>query len=875
MKTFKRVRQTLGLVTLFVYSITNTVWALPSPVGIEIMPKKETPAFLNIDIPSDLAQVEEIYEAPPKVDPRLIIHIQNAHGNYEAQLKIKKLLKHLYSTYGFRLFFVEGAVERLNPDYLRLFPDNKHNLDVADQLAREGKLTGAEFFLIDAPSEVQAVGIEQAELYRANVEVFKEVYARQSETDRFTDQVDQRLLDLSAKIFSPELRRLILEWKKFQSGHRAFMPFIEKLSQDARKYLDVDMKDIVSQVEWPQITRLLILQSMEKELNLDEGRKQKDQVVAFLRNHQVPEKVVTALQNLEERHITMNRLDPADEKLENLPRYLLERLVEEAGPKGFKFSDYPDFSLYAGYFILKSEVDSKMLFDEVEALFEQILNKLAVKDQEKLLLALLRDNLTVRKLFHLEVTRENWEAFSQEKQRMEPETLVQRIGKLSSEGAEIKPSKEVLEAFDLALNFYNLARQRESVFYYMIKQGMFKETEDKSALLTGGFHTAGVFERFRKDEVNYGVLMPRIQEEIDNQNYVNAMLDKNPNMFESATVELPASMESGTVLAAKGVDEFAGVVAPQLSTAVQADQKWVSQGINPETDYYDAARFTKVINESRFAALRNIRIQLSPAGDYAYLFYKGQPVRMPNGQFLKIPTVVINNAEDKPVRVFATSISSTEVAPEGYTAPAEGQNAILPPAVEGINEFNLKSVLDKLAAEAAPAPLPPVVTRQDTVKQNVLAALRPTLSARVPGQTPTAPAKFGSDFAQALAQLDLQQELIRTEGNPQERAILLSLISSLAALGSVDSNIGENMATVIAEITRLLQGKQTKLEKAVDQVRQTAPQFVSNEEGHAVILTDKLLNENEIIALASQLALNPALKIFYVFTSPEGEQDVD
>ncbi|HTL48630.1 MAG TPA: hypothetical protein VL688_11285, partial [Verrucomicrobiae bacterium] len=47
------------------------------------------------------------------------------------------------------------------------------------------------------------------------------------------------------------------------------------------------------------------------------------------------------------------------------------------------------------------------------------------------------------------------------------------------------------------------------------------------------------------------------------------------------------------------------------------------------------------------------------------------------------------------------------------------------------------------------------------------------------------------------------------------------------------------------------------------------------EEGHAVILTDKLLNENEIIALASQLALNPALKIFYVFTSPEGEQDVD
>ena len=869
MKTSRSLRKTWGLLTVFIYTVTSSVYAMPG-IGIEVMPKSETPAFLSIDIPSDLAQVEEIYEAPPQVDPRLILHIQNAHGNYEAQVKIKKLLRHLYSTYGFRLFFVEGAVQKLNPDYLRIFPDNNHNVDVADYLAREGKLTGAEYYLVDAPEDVSAVGIEQAELYRANYEVFKEVYARQDESERFTDAVDQRLMSLASREFSQDLRRLVMEWKKFQTGHRAFMPFIGRLAQDAQKHLDLDLRNLVSQVEWPQITRLLILQSMERELDLSAGRRERDQVVAWLREHQVSEKVVAAIQGLEDRHIRMNRLEPSDERMENLPRYLLERLIEEAGPKGFDFTDFPAFSLYTGYFILKSEVDSKELFDEIDALFQKLLDKLAQTDHEKVLLSLLRDNLMIRKFLHLELTRDNWDLFISHQERLNPDAMIQRLSRLDPAGNELERTQALQEAFQLSLNFYTLARQRDSVFYYMIKQGMHTQVEAKSALLTGGFHTAGVFERFRKDLVNYGVLMPRLQDDISNENYVKSMLGETPGMFESATLELPASMESGDVLALKGVSE-SRVALDHLDAAVETDQRLVQKGVNPETDYYDADRFVRVVNESSFAKLRGIHITLDESGNFAYVFYRGEPIRQADGQFLTIPVVEIKNAEDRPVRVFATSTSATTAAPAVEAAANEDtRRAVVPPSAETITEANLRSIYDQLVQEAAAVPVEEQ-SRQDLLKQQILGAVRASLDQFPNSAKKLEATQLGLDFLSVLNQIDLADELANTEGKPQDRAVLLSLVSSLVAFGSVQEGIGERTGVVISRIAGLLEGRKTNLEKMIDGIREQSPEFVDSNAGEMVIVTDRLItDEKGIESLAAQLVVNPQLKIFFVFTPEEG-----
>ena len=82
------IKKIISGIVCFSFLTTNAVWAFPVS-GIELRPHGETPSFLQVEIPQELASIEEIYEAPAKQDPHLILHIQNAHGNYEAQLQIK------------------------------------------------------------------------------------------------------------------------------------------------------------------------------------------------------------------------------------------------------------------------------------------------------------------------------------------------------------------------------------------------------------------------------------------------------------------------------------------------------------------------------------------------------------------------------------------------------------------------------------------------------------------------------------------------------------------------------------------------------------------------------------------------------------------
>ncbi|MBI3306673.1 MAG: hypothetical protein HYZ84_02545 [Candidatus Omnitrophica bacterium] len=540
----KPLQRIVGAVTLFSFVVTNSVWGMPQ-AGIEVLSSRETPGFFHIEIPDNLASIEEIYEAPAKPDPRLILHIQNAHGNYEAQSKIKDLLDYLYKTYGFKLIFVEGAAEPLNADYMRLFPDAERNMQLADYFAQKGELTGAELYLMNAPGDVKAIGIEKTELYRANYDAFKKVYGAKSDSDNFLAGTSAKLERLASRFYSPEARQLLSEWGKFEEGHREFLPYVKKLSLDAKKALGLDLESIFAQVEWPQITRLLVIQSMEKDLNRETALTERARLVEFLKSKRVSEEVLKSVETFEEKKITMNRASADPESYRNSPRYLLERLVEEAGPKGFYFHDYPAFSLYAGYLILKSELDSKNLFKEIEILFDKILTELTKTELEKNLLELFRDQKLLTKLMHLELNREEWQRAVYRREWIKPDAMNERIkhlesGKISVDmiqgpgEAELKPLAEI---FATAFSFYELAHERESVFYQTLRDEMSNSKSEKAVLITGGFHTDGLMELFREDEVSFSTLMPRLTQKPETDNYIATMMETRKTIFDTANLE--------------------------------------------------------------------------------------------------------------------------------------------------------------------------------------------------------------------------------------------------------------------------------------------------------------------------------------------------
>ena len=106
----------IGAILLF----QQCLWASPHD-KFKIQHPSERPVSLNIDIPLDLAYIEQVFDAGPNSGLRVILHIQNIHGHVETQKQVKALLDYLKKHYDFDLIFVEGATETLNPEYLNLF----------------------------------------------------------------------------------------------------------------------------------------------------------------------------------------------------------------------------------------------------------------------------------------------------------------------------------------------------------------------------------------------------------------------------------------------------------------------------------------------------------------------------------------------------------------------------------------------------------------------------------------------------------------------------------------------------------------------------------------------------------------------------------
>ena len=627
----KIMTRAVSLLTSGFFLVSQVVSANPG-AGIEIAVTREMPSFLRIDIPSELATLDGLYEAPARQDPKLILHIQNAHANYGAQQKIKELLQYLEKHYAIKTIFVEGASEDLNPDYLKMFPDQERNLKLAEFLAKQGELTGAELYLLEQSGErktgngeqnvrrsslpesrseaVKAHGIEDAGLYRENYEALKKVFGAEVTVKRYLNGFEGRLSTLASKVFSKDLLKLLGEWRKFEKGHREFMPYVKGLAAESKRVLGIDLGSLLSQIEWPQITRLLVLQTMEKELDIQKGLAERDHLIKFLKEKRVSAKLITAIENFQDQQVTMLQGTHGGVAASVQPRDLMEQLVTEAGPKGFNFYNYPHFSLYAGYLILKSEMDPKGLFSEIRVLFTQILDQLAVSQHEKKLLELYRSEELVRKLLNLELTRKDWQEVLAKKDLLAMDPLVAELKEIGTavsresglplSNFETKPvdrkfREEVTKVQTAAYGFYEAARRREDVFYEKIDSVMRKESLNKAVLITGGFHTDGITELLREHEISYGTLTPRLSEKSDESLYRNVMLQNKPQLFDVSCLENALREASLKTLEDQGMIR-AKVLASMLDAAVHADGRSEVRDILPD------------VNVSSFAMLNEIQI---------------------------------------------------------------------------------------------------------------------------------------------------------------------------------------------------------------------------------------------------------------------------
>jgi preprotein translocase subunit SecA/transposase-like protein len=491
-----RFKKILGLLTGALFLIQTLASAVPDWSFPAVAPAIVTEAGI-IHVPARWGTVRDYSLAPAA--GRIIFHVQNAHGNYQAQKGIENILEYLSRRFGARDLFLEGAAGPLDPSVMRFFPEESLNLKVADLLMRHGEFTGAERFLL---TQGAGYGIEDAALYRKNFELFRETAAGQKAAREFFSRADREIRALEGRVFSRELKRFAGEWRKFRSlsGGDGLLRFSAVLRRYGRRYLGLDPADPRQQENFGTIARVLKLREIEKRINPVRAESEKRELLDFL-SGKIDLSLEAALASL-------GASGRAGKSRAN-PRYLLEKISEQASGAGLDFRQYPNFTLLAESLIFQTEIRSPRFFAEAESVSEKIFSVLAVRPEEKELLELIRTLERLKKLLSLELSREEFKKIASSP-ALSPREWLDRLCRLDA-GRTCPPMEDaaVEKLFLAASGFYRAACDREKHFLANVLSVMKRRGLRTAVLVTGGFHESGMRDLFRREGISYVSIGPR------------------------------------------------------------------------------------------------------------------------------------------------------------------------------------------------------------------------------------------------------------------------------------------------------------------------------------------------------------------------------
>jgi predicted Rossmann-fold nucleotide-binding protein len=500
-------------------------------------------ALEKMSIPSEYGTVKEIHiarrfssqdKARRDLAPApVVIQIEDAHSQRDAQKNINNLTRYLSETYGIKTIFVEGGMGELEPDLLRFF----HAPDLNDQLlerlqdkgligglekflsAEDGK-SGAESFIWPGShqrsSAIRAFGVEDLVLYRKNLDQFRAVYAAKPETDLFLEKTRQDIVSRGHRIFGKELKDYFSTWMFQNETDAKITERLSTLQKYAADVLDLDFDDAREQYDWPQLVRFFKIKTLEKKGDGAERERVRERknLVSWLEQNGLGRYV-------DDFQFLVSGPYAPNSKLAGDVRSQVEQFYELAVSKGFRFGDYPHLTCEIGIAILSSELQAIDLLGEAERLNDLILQSLARTEEEKNLILEYKEYRLLRKLFALELTREEY-------QRLKNKTGGTGDGekelKWFSGSFREEPADRSKLPVAKAMSFYEIAEAREQVMFENIRARMEELQTTRSILITGGYHSKGLVELFRQGGISYVRIAPRIAEINSDNSYHHAMM---------------------------------------------------------------------------------------------------------------------------------------------------------------------------------------------------------------------------------------------------------------------------------------------------------------------------------------------------------------
>ncbi len=496
-----RLMQTAVLGTLLFWAAKVALSAeTGAPSAIPIRDQKVSDFF----VPSNLGYVVETHDAKTPHAP-LIVHIQEAHTNYEGQQHLISILEQLIKEYGLKLILVEGGHGDVGLSYLRGYGSPENRRAVAQKYLRNGVITGEEYLDIVSDIPLTLWGIEQADLYQKNFDAFLAVETLQGAARPMMAALTQALETLSPSLADPTLTELEANAKAFDQktlGLADYAKFLQRLA----------VRVAVSEHDYPNLKRFLEAHQLEGEMDLAQVPKEQRALVEVLSGRIEP----AAFNGLIEQATQLKAGAISQETFYQS----LERIARQAGAD---LVPYPNLTRYFTYLTRSAALNPTTLAQELEPLTARIREALASTPEQRRLAEIRGQVDLVGKLVDLQLIPEEyarlravsldglcagWDAFLREQSA--------RVGLPMA----ALPALDALQAaLPRLIEFYESARARDQALAENAMAKLGESRERVAVIITGGFHSPQVTQLLKARGASLVVVAPRVSEETDEARY--------------------------------------------------------------------------------------------------------------------------------------------------------------------------------------------------------------------------------------------------------------------------------------------------------------------------------------------------------------------
>ncbi|EKD27541.1 MAG: hypothetical protein ACD_79C00679G0004 [uncultured bacterium] len=528
---------------------------------------------LDIKIPQVFGKIDTFTQGNSDLT---VIHIQDAHGNAEAQENIQQIIKSINDQSKIDAVFTESEwSENEIQTYSQFSPQDKKYL--ADWYTKYGLMHGGYRYKLLDNAAMPYIGCEDKETYIENWKKEIEALYFKDQSLSKIQKINELMSGIKIKIFDHATLQFLQTLEDYKNNKISLTLYISSLNNKAKE-LNLEITNYVN------ITKALDNISFEEKIDFTKIDSERDNLI-----NEIEKNADQIIFN----EISKKLLAFKAGKLSALNFY--DSLNFESNKIKVDSSKYLNVLNYNNLLKMYESIDNKQLLSEVSVLEENIKSKMFVNQIQKDFDLYNKNVDILAKIISLSTNRTDLEYYNQNKPTADK--VISFILKVSGELNLNLNIENSLSSVDKELyrneDFYKLALKRDELMVNNTLSIMNKRGLKTVILVAGGFHTDALIKSFASKNVNTMIVIPRIS----NNEAINYHIKNVLGEETEATIELKkAGISTRAEQILKSIRSNSQLLSSNYFNTPQVQTKGLLQ-VSTDMDGTQVAKNTLLANQ--------------------------------------------------------------------------------------------------------------------------------------------------------------------------------------------------------------------------------------------------------------------------------------